>query len=145
MYRTILVPLDGSKRAEAILLHVESLARCYQSKLIFMQVVESPQLLVVPEVMYPALDQGEFDRWVQEAKDYLAALQKKFRERGFDVRTCLAYGAVVDEIIQVAEREHADLIAMTSHGRTGLAQVFLGSVAVGVLHRVKRPLLLIRA
>ena len=45
----------------------------------------------------------------------------------------------------MAARENADLIAMASHGRTGLGRVFYGSVAAGVLHRADRPLLLIRA
>ena len=51
----------------------------------------------------------------------------------------------VEAIIKTAEREKADLIALTSHGRTGLSRVFYGSVAAGVLHRIDRPLLLIRS
>ena len=51
-----------------------------------------------------------------------------------------------DEHVQQLDfQEDADLIAMASHGRTGLARVFYGSVATGVLHKVDRPLLLIRA
>jgi nucleotide-binding universal stress UspA family protein len=52
---------------------------------------------------------------------------------------------VIDKICKVAEQEKADLIAMTSHGRTGAARVFYGSVASGVLHRIDRPLLIIRS
>ena len=48
-------------------------------------------------------------------------------------------------ILDTATREDADLIAMASHGRGGLARAFCGSAAVGVLHRVDRPLLIIRA
>jgi nucleotide-binding universal stress UspA family protein len=51
----------------------------------------------------------------------------------------------VEAIINAAEREDADLIAIASHGRSGLSGVFYGSVAAGVLHRVDRPLLLIRS
>jgi nucleotide-binding universal stress UspA family protein len=51
----------------------------------------------------------------------------------------------VEAIIDAAEREGADLIALASHGRTGLANVFYGSVAAGVLHRIDRPLLLVRS
>jgi nucleotide-binding universal stress UspA family protein len=54
-------------------------------------------------------------------------------------------GPVVRTILDVAQRENVDLIAMASHGRTGLARVYYGSVAAGVLHQVDRPLLLIRA
>ena len=57
----------------------------------------------------------------------------------------VAYGPVVEAIIDAAGREGADLIAIASHGRSGLSQVFYGSVAAGVLHRVDRPLLLIRS
>ena len=54
-------------------------------------------------------------------------------------------GPVVGTILNVAEREQVDLIAMASHGRTGLARVFYGSVAAGILQQVDRPLLLIRS
>jgi len=52
---------------------------------------------------------------------------------------------VVDAILQSAEQEKVDLIAMSSHGRGGLARVFYGSVAAGLLQRVDRPLLIIRS
>ena len=57
----------------------------------------------------------------------------------------VAYGPAVERIIHIAEKENADLIAMTSHGGGGLTRVFYGSVAAGVLNRVDRPLLVIRS
>jgi nucleotide-binding universal stress UspA family protein len=54
-------------------------------------------------------------------------------------------GPIVRTIINIAQQEEADLIAMASHGRTGLSQVFYGSVAAGVLHAVDRPLLVVRS
>jgi len=57
----------------------------------------------------------------------------------------LEQGAVVERIVRAAEGNDVDLIAMTSHGRTGWTAAFFGSVAVGVLHRAERPLLLIRS
>jgi len=74
-----------------------------------------------------------------------AILQGEFREKGIEARTRIAYGPVVEAILNAAEREGADLIAIASHGRSGLPQVFYGSVAAGVLHRVDRPPLLIRS
>ena len=146
MYNTILVPLDGSKRAEAILPHVENLAQCYGAKVIFLQVVQPSQLVVVgPGMVYPSLDQAEFELELKEAQAYLAARQGEFREKGIEARTQVAHGPIVEEIINAADRENVDLIAMASHGRTGLARVFYGSVAAGLLHRVDRPLLLIRS
>lgn len=57
----------------------------------------------------------------------------------------IAQGPVVETIINVAEKEKADLIAIASHGRTGLSRVFYGSVASGLLHSIDRPLLLVRS
>ena len=58
---------------------------------------------------------------------------------------CVANGPIVERIIDVAGGEDADLIAIASHGRTGLSRVFYGSVAAGLLHRIDRPLLIIRS
>ena len=95
--------------------------------------------------MYPLLDQDALERHTKEAETYLATQQGTLREKGISSQVRLAYGPAVEEITQAADREGADLIAMASHGRTGLDRVFYGSVAAGVLHRVDRPLLLIRS
>jgi nucleotide-binding universal stress UspA family protein len=145
MYKRVLVPLDGSTRAEAILSHVEELGRRYQAEVIFLQVIE---------LATPLLDRGEDQTDAQrreteqerrQAEDYLNGLAEKFRNLGVQARSKVASGPVVDSIIKVANQEDADLIAMTSHGRSGLSQVFYGSVANGVLHRIDRPLLLVRS
>ena len=145
MYNTILVPLDGSKRAEAILPHMEELAGRYGAEVIFLQVVEPVPLVVGLQGAPMVLPQQELDQRTKRAQSYLAARQVEFREKGIEARTRVTYGPVVEAIIKTAEREGADLIAMASHGRGGLSRVFYGSVAAGVLHRVDRPLLLIRS
>ena len=66
-------------------------------------------------------------------------------QKGIASEAHVVHGPVVETIIKIAERESVDLIAMASHGRTGLQRVFYGSVAAGVLHRADRPLLLIRS
>ncbi len=144
MYKTILVPLDGSKRAEGILRHVEELSKLYHARVIFLQVVEPPPLIVGPEGDI-ALYQQEIERWVKQAESYLNAIQGEFQEKGIETKKHVINGPVVEAIIKVAEQEGADLIALASHGRSGLSQVFYGSVAAGVLHRIDRPLLLIRS
>ena len=145
MYNTILVPLDGSKRAEAILRHIEDLAGRCGAKVIFLQVVEPVPLVVGLQGAPMVLPQQELDQRTKRAQSYLAARQGEFREKGIEARTRIAYGPVVEAIIDSAEREGADLIAIASHGQSGLSRVFYGSVAAGVLHRVDRPLLLIRS
>jgi nucleotide-binding universal stress UspA family protein len=145
VYEKILVPLDGSQRAEAILPHVEELALRFEAKVIFVQVVEPAPLVTAAESAYMNLRRADFDRRAKEAESYLAVQQGKFRSLGIEVESRVVFGPVVEAIIKVAEQVGADLIALASHGRSGLSQVFYGSVAAGLLQRVSRPLLLVRA
>ncbi|MBN1931752.1 MAG: universal stress protein [Desulfobacterales bacterium] len=144
MYKTILVPLDGSKRAEAILPHVEEVAHRYKAKVIFLHVME-PSFIMGTEGAQMALFQQELKDREKQIESYLQALKGEFREKGIETRTQIVYGPPVEAIISAADRENVDLIAIASHGRGGLSQVFYGSVAAGVLHRIDRPLLLIRS
>ena len=143
MYKTILVPLDGSRRAERILPYVEELARGMEAKIVFLQVVEPVYDLVGPHGT--VIDLNLAEKRVEDAKIYIHGLVGETMEGGIKAKACVETGPVVSTIIKVAEREGADLVAMASHGRTGLARVFYGSVAAGVLHQVDRPILLVRA
>jgi nucleotide-binding universal stress UspA family protein len=143
MYKVILIPLDGSKRAERILPHVEELARGGEAKLVFLRVVEPIPALVGPHGT--VIDLNVVEQLEEEATNYIYGVAGEFNERGFKAKACVEKGSVVGTIIGVAKREGADLVAMASHGRSGLARVFYGSVAAGVLHQVDRPLLVIRA
>ena len=143
MYKTILAALDGSKRAEAILPHLESLAQSNGSKVIFMQVMEDVRLGLEEKFIFRAKEHYELIKKL--AEDYLEDLRTEFREKGIDAEILVSHGPIVEAIISAAERENADLITIASHGRTGLSRVFYGSVAAGVLHRIDRPLLLIRS
>jgi nucleotide-binding universal stress UspA family protein len=145
MFQTILVPLDGSNRAQNILPYVEEIALMRKSTVVFLQVVEPTATLATPYDMVPYYDAEQAQHWMEEAKSYLAGLQGEFREKGVMAKVCVEQGPVVKTILDVAERENVDLIAMASHGRTGLARAFYGSVAAGVLNQADRPLLLIRA
>ena len=125
--------------------HVEELAKRYDAQVILLQVVETVPLYTGPEGAAVALEQQELERHTEQALSYLTTVQEEFRAKDIDARTSIYYGPVVQAIIRAAECECADLIAMASHGRSGMSQVFYGSVAVGVLHRVDRPLLLVRS
>lgn len=147
MYKKILVPLDGSKRAEAILPHVEELAHHFDAKLIFLEIIEPQYVYATSHDNMPQLELMSYKQeiLIPKIEVYLANLEGKFREKKIAAKSIIEEGSVVSTIIKVAEREDVDLIAMASHGRTGLSNVFYGSVAAGVLHRIDRPLLLIRA
>lgn len=145
MYRTILVPLDGSKRAERILPHVEELAQFFSAAVIFLQVVEVSHHFIGPHGSNLVLDMDFIKHQKLEAESYLASWQGEFLKKGIDAKACVEQGSIVKTIIDVAEREGVDLIAMASHGRGGVARVFYGSVAAGVLQQIDRPLLLVRS
>ena len=144
MYHKILVPLDGSKRAEKILPHVEELAKRYKAKVIFLQVVEYKTVTTTEGAFINLTDQ-EFDQAKKQAETHLKGIQGEFRGKNIESQTRVTLGPVVEGIINMAVQEGVDLIALASHGRGGLSRVFYGSVAAGLLHRVDRPLLIIRS
>ena len=145
MYKIILVPLDGSKRAESILSHVETLARSFKSKVIFFVAIEPVLMLEYNEIIGMSEFMEKNDDLKEKTAAYLDSLKKKFSQKGVEVRTLIVHGPAVKAIVDAAECENADLVAMASHGRTGLSRTFYGSIAAGVLQRIDRPLLLIRS
>ena len=145
MYERILVPLDGSERAEAILPHVEALAHQFGSELILLQIFEPMAALVTPYDMFPYYDEEESERRQGEVAAYLDSLAQQLNERGIAARSLVLPGPIVNAILEGADQKDASLIAMASHGRTGLARVFYGSVTSGVLNQADRPLLIIRS
>jgi nucleotide-binding universal stress UspA family protein/CheY-like chemotaxis protein len=144
MYKTILVPLDGSNRAEVILPHVENLAQWSNATVLLLGVVEPEPIMVFEPVAIP-FDNQLYEAQVKATEKYLHQMGERLKAKNIVSQVFVGQGRVVEQIIQVSEEKNVDLIAMVSHGRTGLAQVFYGSVAVGVLHRVNRPLLIIRS
>jgi nucleotide-binding universal stress UspA family protein len=151
MYQTLLVPLDGSPRAEKILPHVENLAMKFKSKVIFLQVVTPPLQFVNPSLYETSIQSDviheyltDFKRKQEEITAYLAGIQEGFKKRGINTGLLVEQGPAVETIISVAQREKADLIAIASHGRSGLSRVFYGSVAAGIMHKIDRPILVIR-
>jgi nucleotide-binding universal stress UspA family protein len=144
MYKTILVLLDGSKVAEGILPHVENLAKRYGAKVIVVQIIEpihflshEPAIDLVEETMIKDLH--------TKTQEYFHKLQWRLRTQGIYTETRIEVGNPVKKILELADKENADLIAMVNRGQTGLSRVFYGSVAVGVSNRTDRPLLIIRA
>ena len=122
MYKTILAPLDGSKRAEKILPHVEALAQKFGATLVLMQVVDPAVTEAAPYDIVPNYDPEQAARLMDEAKAYLNKLKEQFQSKGIETKTVFESGSIVLSIIDVATREQADLIAIASHGRTGLAR-----------------------
>jgi nucleotide-binding universal stress UspA family protein len=113
--------------------------------LILLHVIEPGSNLMAPHGSHPDVSIELSRQKKDELEGYLAGKKGEFREKGVEVETVLAQGPVVEMIIRTATEYDVDLIAMASHGRTGLQRVFYGSVAAGVLQSVDRPLLLVRS
>jgi len=140
MYQTILVPLDGSPRAESILPYVENQALQFKSKVIFLQVWTVHEAIISHANDY-ILD---YTQKKEEISKYLASIQAGFQKKGIESTFFVEMGDAVETILSVAQRENADLIAIASHGRSGLSRVFYGSVAAGIMQKIDRPMLVIR-
>ena len=145
MYQTILVPVDGSKRAEAILSHIEQLVKGNDARVIFLKVEEEAILLGRDEVIDIEKYWKAYEARIELSKDYLNTIKTRFLEKGINVVTRVASGSVVRVILSVAAETGADLIAVATHGFSGLARVSYGSVAAGVLQAADIPILLIRS
>ena len=143
MYQRILVPLDGSTTSEAVLPHVEKLARALNVEIVLLHVDVSPA--PVFETNESPLAQPEEVKIMHaDEKNYLKTVCAKLEREGLRVTYLLRDGIVAETILEVAKIEQADLIAMSTHGRTGMLRLLLGSVAEQVVHRSKIPVMLIR-
>lgn len=145
----LLVPLDGSPLAESILPVAGELATALDAELLLLRVTpplaDVAPLVPVPD-FYVGVDlvavQAEIER---EETDYLEGVAERLRAKGQRVSTLRRTGAPAETIVAVAEQEGALLIAMSTHGRSGIGRWALGSVASRVLHTTGVPLLLRRA
>ena len=134
----ILVPLDGSELAEAVLPHLVKLAKRHGAEVTLLRVTHAHALreseLVDAQV-----------RVVQEAETYLAGVERRLAAEGVRESAVVRYGEAPEEILDDIRSRRPDLVAMGTHGRTGLTHLVLGSVAEQVLRASPVPVLLFPA
>jgi len=140
----ILVPLDGSVRAERVLPAVTPIAQALGSEVILFQVpIVYVSGWLTGEWFLPV--QGVLASAEQDAQVYLSYMATQLKQQSINASTATEIGGVAESIIGYAEANHVDLIAMCTHGRTGLRRWTLGSVADRVLRASSVPVLLVRA
>lgn len=127
MFERILIPLDGSPRAEVILSQVSRILRREDAEVLLLRVLDD-----APKAR-------------QDAEGYIREVERRLSGRGARVRGRVVEGPVATAILDVAHQERATMIAMTTHGRGGLARWVLGSVAEKVARSSEIPLLLVRS
>lgn len=140
----ILVPLDGSELSMSVLPYVEEMARALAAELVLYSAV--PPLDIYPGTeMTPGRVGDIIDDLLHQAQSFLGTVAKEVDGRGkVKARTVATIGFPVDEILRVAEEVKAGLIAVATHGRSGLNRWVMGSVADGVVRRSPFPCLLVR-
>ncbi len=151
MYERILVPLDGSKVGEAALPYVEELV----SKLVVGLKVEVTLYQAVSSVTHQVVageasvqipyTEAEIEQIKKKAMDYLDKAGEGLRSKGVIVKCKVGVGKAADEIIKAAGEINAGLIAMSTHGRSGLTRWAFGSVTDRVLRVGNTPILMVRA
>jgi len=141
-YRKILLPLDGSPLAAQVLTQLPWLATPGATALILVSAIEDWRYAMPSQeyVMHDLLA----GLW-QSAAQYLHEVGQQFHQLGYTVSTHLADGQPAQVILEAAKTEGADLIALCTHGRSGLARWALGSVAERVLQGATVPIFLVRA
>jgi len=137
MYKTILVTLDGTPTDRAIIEHIKQLARITQGRVVLLHVADGWAArtfgadAVSPEIT--------------EDTAYLNQVQSEFQSAGIPAEAELAYGDPGAEIVKWIEKKGCDLVAMSTHGHGFLGDLLLGSASRHVRHRIRVPVLLLRA
>jgi nucleotide-binding universal stress UspA family protein len=147
-FKKILVPLDGSPFSEASIPYVKELAKGTGGEIILLRVSEPP---VLPADRSPAIKPSweeyrdillaEIQR---QAEEYLQGIKANLGKSGIKARSQATLGKAAESILQVAQKEDINLIAMTTHGRTGVSRWVYGSVASRIVEESLQPVMLIR-
>jgi len=144
MYRRVVVPLDGSELAEEVLPHVVELIRGRDSQVYLLSV--TPTMRGVAPLVVDVHPNGEGPRRVeQELKEYLRKVARRLEPAAAEVEVAVRFGRPADEVLAFADNVDADLIAMTTHGRSGIRDWIFGSVADRILRGATCPVLSVRA
>ena len=151
MFKHVLVPLDGSKVGESALPVIDKLcdklAAGTNVKITLLGVITLLRhWVVVGEASAPvSYTEDEMEHIKQRVMDYLSRTAESITGKGVKVDTLVKSGNASDEILKTAGEIGADLIAMSTHGRSGLRRLAFGSITDKVLHGTKIPVLMVRA
>jgi nucleotide-binding universal stress UspA family protein len=142
----ILVPLDGSPLAEAVLEPAAALARLWGAKVSLVQIVQPVLLATDPALLFPS----DYDEQLtairrDAAQDYLRDIAERLREQGIEATgVAVLGGATADTILDLARSERVALVALATHGRGGVRRLALGSVADKLVRAADVPVLVVR-
>ncbi len=130
--RTLLVPVDGSDLSALVVPGALEFAGLFEPRVVLLRVLETKR-------------KADDVRELEEAKSHLQGIARSFERKDIDTLLIVEKGDPVEEILKTARFHGADLIAMTTHGRSGSSRLVTGSVTEQVLRRAPVPLLVMRA
>jgi nucleotide-binding universal stress UspA family protein len=133
----IVVPLDGSRAAEAILPYVWALLARLRADVVLVRAVDPPA--AVMNGFHPILTASE-----DNVREYLIKQREPFLRAGIPVRIAVRWGGALPGILEEAGRPDVALVAMATHGRSGLPHLLLGGVCEGVLRETPVPVFALR-
>jgi nucleotide-binding universal stress UspA family protein len=142
VYKRVLVPLDGSELSESVLSLITDIAGPLDMTIVLLRVLEPVTPAMVEAAGRAVPD--DLDIRLRDASEYLAPLEVRLRARGIETTSAVRVGRPEEEILAAARAEVADLIAMSTHGRSGLGRLLFGSVAEQVLRHADVPVFLMR-
>lgn len=142
MYKCALIPLDGSMVAESIIPFILEIAGPLEMEVALLRVLVPVPPMAVEGTRHVGIE--DVDKLRAGAEEYLASIAAVLRAKGVRVATAVRRGDPVVQILDGAREVGADLIAMTTHGRSGLSRLFFGSVAAAVLAHAEVPVFLMR-
>jgi nucleotide-binding universal stress UspA family protein len=143
---TAVVPLDGSPIAEQALDCAAELASSIDVRLVLAAIEPTVGDVGLAEVgVIPYWVLADHEAAILRLNEYLKQTATRLMHQGLKVETRLAEGSPADEILHISAAEHADLIIMTTRGRSGMERLLMGSVAAKVLQNADVPVLLARA
>jgi len=141
LYEKILVPLDGSELAECVLPHVRAIAAASGTgQVVLLRVVEPLPAGTPPAVDFEVVQKAG----VKAAEGYLARIKAQLSKEGLNVEAKVLTGRPAETIIDFAQGNKVDLIAIATHGRSGIRRWVFGSVADRLVRSSSVPVLLIR-
>ena len=142
--RCVAVPLDGSKVAEGVLPHVEKLARLLSLEVVLLRVVRMVPWVYGAHERVP-IDTTEIEAALElEAKEYLKGVEERLKAKGIKCRSEVLNGVPWDLIAAFAGRADDMMVALSTHGRSGITRLVLGSVADRLVRSLETPLLVVR-
>ena len=139
--QSVLVPTDFSQSSDEALRYALAFAKQFHAEVMLLHVTEVPPGTAEGGI---AITPGMIEEMNRRAAERLSALSSGVQPRGVPIRTLVRTGAPYHEIVEAARDEDADMIILSTHGRTGLKRLFLGSTAERVVRHAPCPVIVLR-